>query len=77
MSEVLNRDGSPAEVLTAEVTKYFNGVDVVFEETYYLDYEVNEETGLINKEKKVPHYTKEQTTKNMKALKFALKQKYR
>ena len=69
--EILNRDGSPINELHEKVTKRFKGIDIIFEEACYLDYEVNEETGLINKEKKVPHYTKEQTTKNMKALKNA------
>ena len=36
---------------------------------YYLDYEVNEDTGIINKKKKVKHYTKNQINRNMKALK--------
>jgi DNA-binding XRE family transcriptional regulator len=40
-------------------------------ERYYLDYEVDEETGIIDREKKVRHYTKEQLNRNLKALKSA------
>ena len=37
----------------------------------YLDYEVDEDTGMINKNKKVKHYTKDQVTRNLKAFKSA------
>ena len=56
--------------LNRKVTKLFNGVNVVYEEVYYLDHDVDDETGIIDKEKLVPYYTKDQVNRNMKALKL-------
>ena len=69
--KVLTRANLPAEELTRSIEKPFKGLVLTYDEVYYLDYEVDEETGIINKDHKVPHYTKEQATRNMKALKSA------
>ena len=44
---------------------------LTYNEVFYLDSEVDEETGVINKNKLVGHYTKDQMNKNLKALKSA------
>lgn len=54
------------------VKKEYKGLMLSYEEVYYLDYEVSEETGMINTNEKVKHYTKEQVNRNLKALKSAL-----
>ena len=69
--KVLTRENKPTNELHASVEKIFKGVKLEYTEVYYLDYEVNEDTGLINKDKKEKHYTKSQIDRNMKALKNA------
>ncbi len=68
---VLTRENIPTNELQRPVEKMIKGVKVSYNEAYYLDFEVNEDTGMINKDQLVEHYTKEQTTRNMKALKSA------
>ncbi|MGZ2368605.1 hypothetical protein ACXR6G_02315 [Ancylomarina sp. YFZ004] len=69
--KVLTRENKPTNELQRSVEKIFKGTKLIFAEAYYLDYEVDEDTGIINKEKKERHYTKEQICRNMKALKSA------
>lgn len=69
--KVLTRDNLPTKEWRRKVDKSFKGLQLSYEEVYYLDYEVDENTGNINRNAQVPHYTKEQTTRNMKALKSA------
>ena len=69
--KVLTRDNKLTSELRRTVKKTFKGMKLSYNEVYYLDYEVNEDTGIINKEEKTRHYTKEQTNRNMKALKSA------
>ena len=69
--KVLTRENIPTDELQRSVEKVYKGLKLAYIETFYLDDEVNEDTGLINKEKKVRHYTKEQINRNMKALKSA------
>ena len=69
--KVLTREYNPTYELHSSVEKTFRSLNLSYIEAYYLDYEVNEDTGIINKEKKVKHYTKEQVNRNMKALKSA------
>lgn len=68
---VLTRENIPVKELRGLVEKVYKGLRLSYPEVYYLDYEVNEETGLISKEKQVKHYTKEQIIRNLKALKSA------
>lgn len=68
---VLDRENIPTNELEKEVTKEFKGFHLTYKEVFYLDYEVNEDTGMIHKTKKVKHYTKNQVSRNMKALKSA------
>ncbi|MFK7799130.1 MAG: transcriptional regulator, partial [Aureispira sp.] len=65
------RENLPIQELEQPVQKTFKGLTLTYNEVYYLDAEVDEDTGAINKERQVPHYTKEQTTRNLKALKDA------
>lgn len=69
--KVLTRESFPTEELSWKVEKVFKGVKLFYTEVYYLDYEVDEETGKINRDKKVRHYTKEQMNRNLRALKSA------
>jgi DNA-binding transcriptional regulator YiaG len=70
-NEVLTRENTPATELQRVVEKVIKGVKLTYNEVYYLDYDVNEDTGMINKNKSVEHYTKDQTTRNIKAQKSA------
>jgi DNA-binding transcriptional regulator YiaG len=69
--KVLTRENNPTNELQRSVEKIFKGIRLTYIEVYYLDYEVNEDTGIINKKEKVRHYTKEQINRNLKALKSA------
>ncbi|CAA6808508.1 MAG: Putative zinc finger/helix-turn-helix protein [uncultured Sulfurovum sp.] len=69
--KVLTRENLPTKELQQSIEKNFKGLTLNYNEAYYLDYEVDEDTGIINKKNQVPHYTKEQTIRNMKALKSA------
>lgn len=69
--KVLTRENKPTSELHGIVEKIFKGIKLEYTEVYYLDYEVNEDTGVINKEKKVKYYTKNQIDRNLKALKNA------
>lgn len=69
--KVLTRKNRPTKELKQFVSKTFKGLELNYEEVYYLDYEVDENTGMVNKGKLSKFYTKEQTTRNMKALKSA------
>ena len=70
-NKILTRENKPTNELQRSVEKVIKGVKLNYNEVYYLDYEVNEDTGMINKNKLVEHYTKDQTTRNLKALKNA------
>ncbi len=67
--KVLTRENAPTNELQRVVVKEVKGVKLTYNEVYYLDYYVNENTGIINKDKLVEHFTKDQTTRNMKAMK--------
>lgn len=67
--KVLTRDNYPTDELQRSVKKTYKGIYLTYNEVFYLDCEVDEDTGIINKEKKVRHYTKEQMNRNLKALK--------
>ena len=69
--KVLTRENIPTDELKRLVKKNIEEVKFAYDEVYYLDYEVDENTGVINKNKQVEHYTKEQVTRNMKAQKSA------
>lgn len=71
VNKVLTRDNTPVDEMKEEVTKTYKGLELSYVEIFYLDYEVNEDTGAINKEKKEKHYTKRQMERNLKALKSA------
>ena len=70
-NKVLMRDNKPTDELQRLVNKEFKGVKFNYNEVYYLDFEVNEDTGSINKNKLVEHFTKDQVDRNMKSLKSA------
>lgn len=69
--KILSRDQQPTDELTRKVKEKYKGLELEYTEVYYLDYEVDEDTGRINKDKKVPHFTSEQMDRNIKALKSA------
>lgn len=67
----LTRENFSTNELSGSVEEIFKGVTLKYNEVYYLDYEVDENTGIVNKNKKVKHYTKNQINRNLKALKSA------
>jgi len=69
--KVLTRDNTPTEELSATVIKSHHGIQLEYTEVYYLDFAVDEDTGMINKAIKEKHYTKNQMERNLKALKNA------
>ena len=69
--KILTRENEPTVELRDTVNKMYKGLELSFPEVYYLDYKVDEETGMIDKNEKVKYYTKEQMNRNMKALKSA------
>ncbi|AWA31115.1 transcriptional regulator [Flavobacterium magnum] len=68
---LLTRTNEPTIELNSSVKKVYKGMTLYYDEVFYLDYEVDEDTGFINKENKVKHYTKSQVDRNIKALKNA------
>jgi len=69
--KVLTREDSPTDELQGIVNKVYRGLNLQYNEMYYLDYTVDEETGLISKDVQEKHYTKNQMEQNIKALKNA------
>ena len=69
--KVLTRDNIPTEEFSAPVIKSYKGIRLQYNEVYYLDFAVDEDTGMINKDVKEKHYTKNQMERNLKALKNA------
>jgi len=69
--KILTRENELTVELRETVKKMYKNLELSYEEVYYLDCEVDEDTGMINKNKNVKHYTKDQVTRNMKALKSA------
>lgn len=69
--KVLTRENISIEELQEIVDIVYKGVKLQYNEAYYLDYIVDEDTGLINKNVKEKHYTKNQIKRNIKALKNA------
>lgn len=69
MNKILTRDNLLVEEQKEAVKRLIQGAEVNYEEVYYLDDEVDENTGIINRGKKVKHYTKEQVNRNLEAIK--------
>ncbi len=69
--KILTRENKLTDELRETVKRDFKGLELSFEEVYYLDYKVDEEIGMIDKSERVKYYTKEQMNRNMKALKSA------
>lgn len=69
--KVLTRDNIPTDEIIGMTEKTFRGIKLEYPKVYYMDYDVDEETGKINKSVMVKHYTKNQIERNIKALKNA------
>lgn len=69
--KVLTRENIPTDELQEIVEQVYNGVKLQYNEVYYLEYIVDEDTGLINKNVQEKHYTKNQMDGNIKAMKDA------
>lgn len=69
--KVLTRQNILVDELTANVEKTYKGVKLSYTEAYYLDYAVDENTGMVNKDVKEKHFSKNQMERNLKALKNA------
>lgn len=69
--KVLTRNNEPTDELHGIVNKTYKNLRLQYDEVYYLDYEVNEETGVIDENKLVNFYSRSQIDRNMKSLKNA------
>lgn len=69
--KVLTRENEVTDELVESVEKIHKGFKLVYNKFYYLDYEVDENTGMINREKKVKYHTENHVNRNLKALKSA------
>jgi len=69
--KVLTRNNKPTDELQRNVTKETNGVKFSYSEVYYLDFEVDENTGMVSNDVSVEYFTKDQVERNMKAMKAA------
>ena len=69
--EILTRENKPTDELQRIAERNINGIKFKFSEVYYLDYDVDEGTGMINKNSKGVFYTGSQVDRNMRALKRA------
>ena len=67
--KVLTRNNKSTDELQRTVVKEIKGVKFSYTEVYYRDFEVDEDTGMINKSATVEHFTKDQVERNMRALK--------
>lgn len=67
--KILTRENKPTDELQRTVEKRFKGIKLAYKEVYYLDYDVDEDTGIINRQNKVEFYTKSQISRNMRTLK--------
>lgn len=67
--KILTRENIPTDELQNIVEKVYKGIKLQYNEVYYLDYVVDENTGLINKNVKEKHYTKTQMDRNIKEIK--------
>lgn len=67
--KILTRENNLTDELQSIVEIVYNGIKLQYNEVYYLDYMVDEDTGLINKNVKEKHYTINQVEINLKALK--------
>ena len=69
--KVLTRKNTPTNELQRPIVSVIKGVKITYNEVYYLDCDVNEDTGMIDKDVLVEYYTKEQATRNIKSMKSA------
>lgn len=69
--KVLTRGNVPTDELNGVVEKLYKGINLKYSEVFYLDYSVDEDTGLVNEDVKDKYYTKNQMERNVKALKNA------
>lgn len=69
--KVFTRENIPTDELQTTVDITYKGVTLQYNEAYYLDFIVNDDTGVINKNVQEKHYTKNQMDRNLRALKNA------
>lgn len=70
-TKVLTRENIPTDELQTTVDIVYKELTLQYNEVYYLDYIVNEDTGMINKDVLEKHYTKSQMDRNLKTVKNA------
>ena len=69
--KLMIRDNQPTEELYETINKAYRGRILEYTEVYYLDYAVDEETGMIHKNRKEKFYTKDQVRRNREQMKNA------
>lgn len=70
-NKIITRDNQTTDELRRNVVQQHKGLSLQFEEVYYLDFEVDEETGMVNRNQLAPHFTSAQMERNLKSLKSA------
>ena len=65
--KILRRDNNPTNELQKEIVREFKGYKLKYIKVFYLDYYVDEETGIIDKTKMAEYCTKNQMNRNLKA----------
>ncbi|RVT71194.1 hypothetical protein EOD40_17440 [Flavobacterium sufflavum] len=69
--KILTRENIPTNELQTIVNIGYKGITLQYNEEYYLDYIVEENTGMINYDAQEKNYTKNQMEQNLRALKNA------
>ena len=69
--KVLTRENIPTNELQTIVDMVYRGVMLQYNEVYYLDYIVDENTGMINYDTQEKNYTTNQMEQNLRTLKNA------
>jgi DNA-binding transcriptional regulator YiaG len=69
--KIVTRENTLTDERCSNVEKKHKGITLMYTEYYYWDYDVDEETGMIDTSKTAKHYTTNQIELNMKALKNA------
>ena len=59
--KILTRENELTVELRETVKKTYKSIELSYDEVFYLDYEVDGDTGMINRKKKVKYYIKRES----------------
>lgn len=66
--KIFLKNNKVVDELEEEVTITVDDVEVTFNEVYYLDYHVDEDTGMIDESRKAKYYSRGQVVRNQNAI---------